>query len=292
MSAGTAAAVDTRHVAGVPCLTCSAGNAKEVLALLRAAGWHPNHHSRLVLDRRPGKHATSWRAYQISDEAAATLVAALAAPEGAASGGAEAARLLAMIGSGDARWCPLFQLHEYIIAPDRCDRPGDHGDGEVKPTTECAEIMYLPGHALKPELAGLGPEPQAAAVESAAAESAASRPGFTFAELFAGIGGFRVGLAACGGQCVFSSEINPWCKKIYALNFGQQAAGGGGSTVRFLLFCGCFAAVLRLFCDCFGSILHTGSRGITRRQAAEDNRRRAYSSTCWMMSALCIHAGD
>eukprot|EP01047_Picozoa_sp_COSAG01_P052787 COSAG01_NODE_5587_length_4162_cov_3.658627_2_plen_125_part_00 len=32
---------------------------------------------------------------------------------------------------------------------------------------------------------------------------------FTFIELFAGIGGFRVGLEALGGRCVFTSEIEP-----------------------------------------------------------------------------------
>jgi hypothetical protein len=32
---------------------------------------------------------------------------------------------------------------------------------------------------------------------------------FTFIELFAGIGGFRVGLEALGGRCIFTSEIEP-----------------------------------------------------------------------------------
>ena len=32
---------------------------------------------------------------------------------------------------------------------------------------------------------------------------------FRFVELFAGIGGFRLALEALGGQCVFSSELEP-----------------------------------------------------------------------------------
>ena len=54
-------------------------------------------------------------------------------------------------------------------------------------------------------------------------EAAGARPGptprFRFSELFAGIGGFRVALESLGGECVMASEINPWAKKLYSLNF-------------------------------------------------------------------------
>jgi DNA (cytosine-5)-methyltransferase 1 len=43
---------------------------------------------------------------------------------------------------------------------------------------------------------------------------------FTFVELFAGIGGFRVGLEQLGGRCVFASEIDKSARSTYALNFG------------------------------------------------------------------------
>ena len=45
---------------------------------------------------------------------------------------------------------------------------------------------------------------------------------FTFIDLFAGIGGFRVGLEAIGGKCVFSAEINEHACKMYELNFGDN----------------------------------------------------------------------
>jgi len=42
---------------------------------------------------------------------------------------------------------------------------------------------------------------------------------FTFIDLFAGIGGVRLGFESAGGQCVFTSEWNDWSKKTYLENF-------------------------------------------------------------------------
>ena len=52
-----------------------------------------------------------------------------------------------------------------------------------------------------------------------AASASRELPAFTFAELFAGVGGFHVGLAAVGGRCVFASEIDPVPRAIYRRNF-------------------------------------------------------------------------
>ena len=38
---------------------------------------------------------------------------------------------------------------------------------------------------------------------------------FTFADVFAGIGGMRLGFEAIGGRCVFSSEWNRFCQETY-----------------------------------------------------------------------------
>ena len=43
-----------------------------------------------------------------------------------------------------------------------------------------------------------------------------------FFDLFAGIGGFRVGLEAHGHECVGSCEIDKYARKIYAKNFGHE----------------------------------------------------------------------
>lgn len=42
-----------------------------------------------------------------------------------------------------------------------------------------------------------------------------------FIDLFAGIGGFRMGFTQVGYQCVFSCEIAPNCQAVYANNFGE-----------------------------------------------------------------------
>lgn len=46
-------------------------------------------------------------------------------------------------------------------------------------------------------------------------------PDFTFIDLFAGIGGIRLGFESIGGRCVFTSEWNEWSKKTYIANFGE-----------------------------------------------------------------------
>ncbi|MDZ4801307.1 MAG: DNA (cytosine-5-)-methyltransferase [Bryobacteraceae bacterium] len=45
---------------------------------------------------------------------------------------------------------------------------------------------------------------------------------FTFIDLFAGIGGMRAGFEHAGGQCVFTSEYNPFAKKTYLANFAAD----------------------------------------------------------------------
>lgn len=48
---------------------------------------------------------------------------------------------------------------------------------------------------------------------------------FTFIDLFAGMGGFRLAMQAQGGKCVFSSEWNPFAQKTYMANFGEMPFG-------------------------------------------------------------------
>lgn len=50
-------------------------------------------------------------------------------------------------------------------------------------------------------------------------------PRFTFIDLFAGMGGFRLAMQAQGGKCVFSSEWNPYAQKTYLVNFGDMPFG-------------------------------------------------------------------
>ena len=50
-------------------------------------------------------------------------------------------------------------------------------------------------------------------------------PKFTFIDLFAGIGGFRMAMQNLGGKCVFSSEWDAQAQKTYLLNYGEVPFG-------------------------------------------------------------------
>jgi DNA (cytosine-5)-methyltransferase 1 len=51
------------------------------------------------------------------------------------------------------------------------------------------------------------------------------RKKFTFIDLFAGIGGFRIALESFNGKCVFSSEWDEKSQTTYYLNFGEVPRG-------------------------------------------------------------------
>lgn len=53
---------------------------------------------------------------------------------------------------------------------------------------------------------------------------------FTFIDLFAGVGGIRMGFQQQGGKCVFTSEWNTWSQKTYAANFGDDHEINGDIT--------------------------------------------------------------
>jgi DNA (cytosine-5)-methyltransferase 1 len=48
---------------------------------------------------------------------------------------------------------------------------------------------------------------------------------FRFIDLFAGIGGMRLGFENAGGECVFSSEWNTHARRTYEANFGEAPHG-------------------------------------------------------------------
>jgi len=48
---------------------------------------------------------------------------------------------------------------------------------------------------------------------------------FTFIDLFAGIGGFRLALQNLGGLCIYSSEYDKYAQKTYLANFGETPFG-------------------------------------------------------------------
>lgn len=46
-----------------------------------------------------------------------------------------------------------------------------------------------------------------------------------FIDLFAGIGGFRLGFEQAGFECVYSAEINTHCQAVYEKQFGEKPFG-------------------------------------------------------------------
>lgn len=54
---------------------------------------------------------------------------------------------------------------------------------------------------------------------------APEHPKFTFIDLFAGIGGFRIAMQELGGKCVYSSEFDAQAQKTYMANYGEMPFG-------------------------------------------------------------------
>lgn len=52
-----------------------------------------------------------------------------------------------------------------------------------------------------------------------------SEKSIRFVDLFAGLGGFHVGLSELGHRCVFASELDPGLRQLYADNFGLAPEG-------------------------------------------------------------------
>ena len=50
-------------------------------------------------------------------------------------------------------------------------------------------------------------------------------PKFTFIDLFAGIGGFRIAMQQLGGKCVYSSEFDAQAQRTYFANYGEMPFG-------------------------------------------------------------------
>jgi DNA (cytosine-5)-methyltransferase 1 len=58
------------------------------------------------------------------------------------------------------------------------------------------------------------------------------KPAFTFIDLFAGIGGMRLGFEAVGGRCVFTSEWDAYSNKTYRANFPDDEHAIAGDITK------------------------------------------------------------
>lgn len=190
--------VDTRATTALPCVVAQPHDSKVVLRALRRAGWHPPRHARLPLEAR------GQMAYQLSDVGALEFAALLEAgavssadASDAAVAGAAKSCLARMVASGQLTWAPQLALHAPLVHdPYRAVAPS----GEF--------IRYL---RRTPPTS----EPQ---------QQKRRRPAFSHAELFAGIGGFRVALESASGGAdvatgVMACEKDPHARAIYQANW-------------------------------------------------------------------------
>lgn len=74
---------------------------------------------------------------------------------------------------------------------------------------------YLAGDCEVPKLV----REKVRSLAAARTTKSTSKPAFRFIDLFAGIGGMRLGFEAIGGKCVFTSEWDRWSQKTYLHNF-------------------------------------------------------------------------
>ena len=104
----------------------------------------------------------------------------------------------------------------------------------IAPALTSGELVWQPGVRLGSSACGGPLGKQCDSAVYALREAVFSRPiwrppipdqRFRFAELFAGIGGFRLGLEAVGGRCVFASERDVHACTTYHANFGDVPFG-------------------------------------------------------------------
>jgi len=116
------------------------------------------------------------------------------------------------ITSGEKRYEILSAIHDYFEYKKSKEKDPDWQDVDVNEVVS----MVTKDNPLQYELFSdffniPFPAPQ--------------NPKFTFIDLFAGMGGFRLAMQAQGGKCVFSSEWNAYSQKTYFSNFGDMPFG-------------------------------------------------------------------
>lgn len=116
------------------------------------------------------------------------------------------------IASSKKRYEILGAIHDYIEYKRRNDKTDDWQDvNEEEVLSIVAEGNPLQYELFSDFFSVPFPAPE--------------NPKFTFIDLFAGMGGFRLAMQAQGGKCVFSSEWNAYSQKTYFSNFGDMPFG-------------------------------------------------------------------
>ena len=116
------------------------------------------------------------------------------------------------IASGEKRYEILGAIHDYIEYKKSKEKNSDWKDVDENEVVS----MVAEGSPLQYELFSdffNVPFP------------APKNPKFTFIDLFAGIGGFRIAMQELGGKCVYSSEFDAQAQRTYFANYGDMPFG-------------------------------------------------------------------
>ena len=116
------------------------------------------------------------------------------------------------IASGKKRYEILSAIHDYIEYKKSKEKNSDWKDVDENEVVS----MVAEGSPLQYELFSdffNVPFP------------APKNPKFTFIDLFAGIGGFRIAMQELGGKCVYSSEFDAQAQRTYFANYGDMPFG-------------------------------------------------------------------
>lgn len=118
---------------------------------------------------------------------------------------------------GEAPNDAKFAVHVTVAAASMM------GDGSAAPWPAIQALLDSGAAVWKPGLRV--PRWRKTAVSTQPRQAQTSGFAFTFCELFAGIGGFRLGFETIGGRCVFASEIDCHAATTYERNFGHAPDG-------------------------------------------------------------------
>lgn len=116
------------------------------------------------------------------------------------------------IASGEKRYEILSAIHDYIEYKKQREKSSDWQDiDEEKVVSMVAEDSPLQYDLFSDFFNVPFPAPE--------------NPKFTFIDLFAGIGGFRIAMQELGGKCVYSSEFDAQAQRTYFANYGDMPFG-------------------------------------------------------------------
>ncbi|MBQ8989867.1 MAG: DNA cytosine methyltransferase [Prevotella sp.] len=116
------------------------------------------------------------------------------------------------IASGEKRYEILGAIHDYLEYKKQNDKTRDWKEvDEEEVASMVAEDSPLQYDLFSEFFSVPFPAPE--------------NPKFTFIDLFAGIGGFRIAMQELGGKCVYSSEFDAQAQRTYFANYGDMPFG-------------------------------------------------------------------